>query len=525
MLWLGLQFPQLGLDLARQLQAADPALPPHTAARVLVERQGSRCLVVLACPQAREAGLCPGQPLPQAQALLPQVIVIERDPLAEQQALLHLAACAYQYSPQLQLDPPAGLLLEIGGSLRLYRNTTATLLPTLQQRLQQLGFHSVGGLGRTAMAARWRAQLAADGRIHSAFSTQAPGQPRLPALDPVPISALPLPAALQQALLGSGIQQLGALRRLPRHSLRRRFGRQLCELLDRLEGRRAEPGQFWRPAASHQASIELPAPTAQGEGLRFPLRRLLGDLCLALRARDACVPAFQLQFELERDGSEAELGSATRQPPRRPQHSRRPQRQDSTRDQTQVELSIQLLVPSRDPRQLEEIVQQRLEALTLPGRVLSLRLLAPVLQPHQALQGDLFDRRLHEQQDWPALLERLRARLGETALLRLQAQPDHRPEHAATLVPVTLAGTDTSATGAAAAPPLQQQPLWLTDPTEAGPPATTAGTFLERIEGGWWDGEDIRRDYWCLRDADGAQAWVYNDPRQPAQWYLHGWYG
>jgi len=47
----------------------------------------------------------------------------------------------------------------------------------------------------------------------------------------------------------------------------------------------------------------------------------------------------------------------------------------------------------------------------------------------------------------------------------------------------------------------------------------------ERIETGWWDGDDIRRDYYVARNRRGARLWVYQDLRSVANWYLHGIFG
>jgi protein ImuB len=41
----------------------------------------------------------------------------------------------------------------------------------------------------------------------------------------------------------------------------------------------------------------------------------------------------------------------------------------------------------------------------------------------------------------------------------------------------------------------------------------------ERIESGWWDGDDAKRDYFIARLSDGALGWVY---REEGQWFLHG---
>jgi len=45
----------------------------------------------------------------------------------------------------------------------------------------------------------------------------------------------------------------------------------------------------------------------------------------------------------------------------------------------------------------------------------------------------------------------------------------------------------------------------------------------ERIEAGWWDDADVRRDYFILRTTSGADLWVYRD-LQNDNWYLHGFW-
>jgi protein ImuB len=42
----------------------------------------------------------------------------------------------------------------------------------------------------------------------------------------------------------------------------------------------------------------------------------------------------------------------------------------------------------------------------------------------------------------------------------------------------------------------------------------------ERIETGWWDGDDIGRDYFVGRNASGEQLWLYRD--RGGEWFVHG---
>ena len=46
----------------------------------------------------------------------------------------------------------------------------------------------------------------------------------------------------------------------------------------------------------------------------------------------------------------------------------------------------------------------------------------------------------------------------------------------------------------------------------------------ERIESGWWDGADVRRDYYVVQTRDGQRAWAYLPAGANAGWMLHGWF-
>ena len=50
------------------------------------------------------------------------------------------------------------------------------------------------------------------------------------------------------------------------------------------------------------------------------------------------------------------------------------------------------------------------------------------------------------------------------------------------------------------------------------------GFDAERIESGWWDGQDVRRDYFIVIGAAGEKLWFYRDC-ETGEWYLHGIFG
>jgi protein ImuB len=47
----------------------------------------------------------------------------------------------------------------------------------------------------------------------------------------------------------------------------------------------------------------------------------------------------------------------------------------------------------------------------------------------------------------------------------------------------------------------------------------------ERIESGWWDGGDVRRDYYVAHASSGLRLWVYRSREPGGGWWLHGVFG
>jgi len=57
-------------------------------------------------------------------------------------------------------------------------------------------------------------------------------------------------------------------------------------------------------------------------------------------------------------------------------------------------------------------------------------------------------------------------------------------------------------------------------PTLQGALALAAGP--ERIEAGWWDGEEVRRDYYVATNVRGETFWIFQEHRDLSAWFLHG---
>ncbi|MBK8283874.1 MAG: DNA polymerase Y family protein [Ahniella sp.] len=474
MLWLALHLPRLSMDLAIRGQA-DP-----DQAIVVTEGPVQRRLIHDANAPARTAGIRTGMGLAAAQALVAELQVLPRRLDQEQQAQQHLAACLYRISAEVCLSTDHGIVLEAWASRRLFGGGNQ-ILAEVRQLLAELGYSGQIGLAPTPAGAELAARLG-DG-VH-ALSRHALWR----LFDQAPLTISALSAAAQQLLDGSGARSLGAVLKLPRDALARRISADDLNYLDRLSGQCADQRRLYQPPAQFARRLELPAPLYTIEQMRFPIRRLLGDLHAFLLARDAGVQSFHIRFAHE--------------------------------DAPASQLHIGLLQVERERQALLDLVEERLGRFQLPAAVTELDLCAAQLLPYQPEQADLLQT-AHTQDSPERLLERLRARLGEDAIQSLHRQADHRPERAQAALP------------AGSPPPGKilpmlavRRPNWLLatpQPVDASDLRLLSGP--ERIESGWWDGFDCRRDYYVAEDHHLRRLWVFRTPGQQGGWYLHGVFG
>jgi protein ImuB len=298
----------------------------------------------------------------------------------------------------------------------------------------------------------------------------------------VPVRRAALPDGAGERLHRMGVRDLRALCVLPRDSLRRRFGIELLAHVDRLYGEADDPLEYYTPPDHFDSRVELGYEVEHHPPLLFPLRRLINDLCTYLSIRDGGVQRFVLRLEHEDRHSDVEVG---------------------------------LLAAEREPAMLFELTRNRLERVSIPKPVVAMRLLARELPPFVPTARDLFDVRAQQSLPWPQLRERLRARLGDDAVYRVVPAGDPRPERA-------WRRDDGRPMLEPALPP---RPTWLLpQPVPLRGHGLRIVSGPERLESGWWDGEDARRDYYVIETAQGQRAWAFAPPGEQGDWMLHGWF-
>ena len=403
------------------------------------------------------------------------------------------AAWSLRFTPWVSLAPPRALLLEVAGSLRLFGGPEA-LMSRVVQGLDELGYGSRLALAPTPLGALVLARQA--GSLGGEPAPMVPDRDALrAALGRLSLTALGLGRRELDDLTRMGLCQVLDLLRLPRQGLRERLGLKRMDWLERLLGESPDPRPWFAPPPVYRGRIELPGEIERAESLLFPGRRLLLELAGLLIGRQA--GARRLDWRL---GHAAGVDTC---------------------------FALGVARPQWDPDVWLGLLRGRLERLRLPAPVRELQLSAEAMDTldlgSPQVSPDLFPRltRVGRDPD-PAILYRLRARLGSKAVRGLALVADHRPERA-------WRWCDPGESGAGI--PRADRPLWLLPepqplPERQGRPwlggPLDLGAERERIETGWWDDQAVARDYFLATTPRGERFWVYRELKGPRAWYLHG---
>lgn len=464
MLWVCLTLPHLAMELQQ---------PPMSEPAAITDGSGPRRRLIACNAQARAAEICAGMDVPSALLREPNLRLIERSKTDERRAMRAVACWSLQFTSDVCMDATRWTLwLEAGASLR-YFNGLASLWMRMRQGVAALGYTASMGIAPTLEAA---ALLAQQPQVPPVLHRRDLRQ----AIGPVPLAALSIESRVIEQLHTIGLRNLEDLLSVPAAGLARRFGEELPRYLQRLLGECADPRPRHRSPPLYRRRCGFLEPVATLEGLLFPLRRLLQELEGYLRGRDVAIQRLEVRLR-HRNGP----GTA---------------------------LQLLTSAPQREALRLFALLREKLERTGLPQPVTELVLLAQEFVPPQITQGDFFDDAASRNDNWSTLLDKLRARLGADAVRHLGLRDDHRPENA-----WCIAGDDRAL---AAGESCADRPLWLLPPTPISSLPQLLGT-PERIEAGWWAGEDSSRDYYLARTPEGARWWLFRETATNC-WYLQG---
>jgi protein ImuB len=413
--------------------------------------------------------------------------------------LQRLGACALQFTSLVSIEMPNALLLEIKGSVKLFGS-----LPDLHARMDAawsgLELRAQGAVAPTALAALWCARVGKRACIEEAGSLTGE-------LAQLPLGCTAWDALRLETLHSMGVTRVGELLRLPRSGLARRLGSAAVLDLDMALARQPAPRRAFIPRERFRERCDFETEIETVVYLQKALEPLVERCATFLRERQAGVQALELRLR----------------------HRVKPM--------TRVRLGLASI--TGEPRRLTDVLDGKLSRLELSAPVRGMELLSGSLRPLSSASEDAFAGGMSAGEAVPHLVERLRARLGETAVYGVISVPEHRPEAAWQRVQelsFSVTGVRGMRVPAASTTGLQEdvpRPVWLLEvplPLSSEQQPTPHGGLIleqgpERIESGWWDGNGVARDYYIARRVHGARQgarwWVFQE-RRTKSWYLHG---
>ena len=454
---------------------------------------------------AAQSGLYPGMPVAQAQALVPDLTVMEARVEEDAAALRRLAGWCLRYAPLAAASPPDGVWIDVTGSTHLHGGETR-LLRDLVSRLLARGFSARAAVADTPGAAHAMARFGAED------VTVVPSGGQEAALAGLPLAALRLPDETLDGLRLMGIEQIGALAALPRAPLVRRFGALVTTRLDQAFGRMPEAIEPEFPPELIQARLTFVEPLLTAEAFATVIDRLTMAVCADMERSSGGARRLDLLFE----------------------------RVDGT---TQA-IRIGTARASREVRHLARLLKERIERVDPGLGVEAMRLIVPrteLLVPVQAAArltaADV------EEPDIAPLIDRLANRLGPDRVYRVAPVDSDVPERSVRRV---LAQDGVGGRWPADLP----RPVRLLDPPQPveamallpdHPPMAFTWRRVrhrvrradgpERIAGEWWKrGGETRsvRDYFRVEDEEGHRYWLFrrgdgeNGVSGDMRWFLHG---
>lgn len=473
-LWLAVHLPWLAGEV---LYGAD-----QSPSAVSVEsRRG--WLVYRASPGAQRQGVCPGMTVSAASVICPGLTVRRRRAGREKHRLGEIGDRMMAFTPVVSIHPPETVLLGVRGSLNLFRGP-GRLVSLIGRRLDAAGHaHRIAG-APTPLAAKQLALWGRDVIIEEKAALRS-------ALGPMPVALLNLDQKTTRRLVRSGIRTLRDLWRLPAAGLARRFGTALVRELDRLQGRRPDPQRLHESPLHFSAVLMLDWATDDLAQLSRAVEHLMRQWVDYLRRSERGTSGFSIECLPERGTGK-----------------------------TRFDIGVRHV--SRDMDHLVKLALERLERIELSGPVAGLVLESRHIHALPGRNGRLFESDEEATVQWRQSEELLAMHLGGTGLDTLHAVAEHRPGLAWSRAADPLAASRFT--------PCGRRPLWLLEPPRPLPwsgvpprhrdqPRIVKGP--ERIETGWWDRRDQRRDYYIATDSRGRRLWVFEDLRG-GQWYLHG---
>lgn len=457
----------------------------------------------------------------------------QHDPATDRQALEALLPDLQKFSPLVGIDSTDptrdnsdSIFLDISRTYSVLGGLPR-VLEDLKIHFQQLGY-SIQLQTAETLAAAWA--LAHFG------STKKPSPSSTPekAIRDLPVVSLQIDAQTQTTFQELGIQSVQQVLDLPRASLPSRFGDQLNRRINQILGLADERILVFHPETQRQWTHRLEHPSGDAEVLQTIACLLLRQAIDSLRPQQLGILSLYCQFRTENQS---------------------------------IDFRLKLVEPTLDQNYLMQLLILQMEQQQIHQPQTAVHLFVPIVGENRPQQQWLFqDQHDNRRKERAGLVERLAARLGDTAIQQLRQQSQALPERnyvqrkRMTLqqpvkqTPKTnsrspsqnsapagslerpsrlfaqpkrlkILGPQRCSVAAGNNQASQQriQGAWVPQDFQLGKRSykIVFAVGPERIESQWWEGRWVRRDYFRVHTEQGQRFWIFREARNH-NWYVHG---
>ncbi|HMI66587.1 MAG TPA: DNA polymerase Y family protein [Cyclobacteriaceae bacterium] len=468
---------------------------------VLRASSHGRMIITASNAKAEQKGINRGMVLADARAIIPDLEVLDDKPDLADKLLRRLAEWCIRFTPIVSVDPPDGLLLDATGCSHLWEGDlkyVADIKKKLNTRGYDVRIAMADTVGVAWAVARFGKEplIIADG-MH------------IEALMCLPPEALRLEPDAIGRLHKLGLHHVRQFIKMPRSSLRRRFGLSFLQQVDKALGQEIELLEPVLPVALYQERLPCLEPIVTATGIEIALQRLLNTLCLRLQQeqkglRTAVFKGYRVDGKVE-------------------------------------QVDIVTSRPSHTINHLFKLFEHKLQTIE-PALGIELFVLeAPTVEDHFPQQEKMWEGTVGlEDVRVSELVDRIASRVGMNAIHRYIPNEHYWPERS--FKPASsLQEKVTTAWPADKLRPLQllpiPQPIEVTAPIPDYPPMLfrykgqlhkiVKADGPERIEQEWWLQQGEHRDYYRVEDEEGHRYWLfrlghYHDKID--HWFIHGFF-
>ena len=472
MLWLYLDFPSLQLDSF----LADNDISADTAVVIVDEKTNE---IIQLNKTAINAGVQLKMGLASSAVLCHNLQVLCYQRHIEENLLKQIAQELYQVSADIAFYQQNGLFIKVGNMLRLYDS----IEQYWQKITDKLQVFNISYCGATAYSA-YAAQILARAKVQLISSDINLIDQHLKILT---VSALVLPEKFISALPKLGIKTIRQWLAIPFAEFASRFTPEESEYFALVKGLQIPKFSFYQPEIAFTYELELLYEIKTSEVLLHPLTKIFQRLEHFLQQKNLVTQELLLTF--------------------------------SSRESASFQLTIASVVGEYKTKKWLELTKLQLEKIQLSFPITIINIDVKQFQNFQGEINDLLNGK-KGQLTHGELISMLFNRLGKKQIFTLKLLNEHCPEKASVYQSVDVNVSDKNTEISGYLPSIRPSfllpsPEQLTLPVDVlyGP---------ERIQHGWWQEQEVVRDYFIAKNRQGQWCWIYRQPDK--RWFLHGFF-